>query len=82
MDGMSVDKLIDITNRAVADYGFRQAVLYGSADVAIKSGLSDREAAILKETVLELLAALPVPVQPQDIPTEQARLENHIRRAT
>ena len=82
MDGMSLDKLIDITNRAVADYGFRQAVLYGSADVAIKSGLSDREAAILKETVLELLAALPVPVQPQDIPTEQARLENHIRLAT
>jgi hypothetical protein len=82
MDGMSVDKLIDITNRAVADYGFRLAVLYGSADVAIKSGLSDREAAILKETVLELLAALPVPVQPQDIPTEQARLENHIRLAT
>ena len=82
MDGMSLDKLIDITNRAVADYGFRQAVLYGSADVAIKSGLSDREAAILKETVLELLAALPVPVQPQDIPAEQARLENHIRLAT
>ena len=82
MDGMSVDKLIDITNRAVADYGFRLAVLYGSADVAIKSGLSDREAVILKETVLELLAALPVPVQPQDIPTEQARLENHIRLAT
>ena len=79
---MSVDKLIEITNRAVADYGFRQAVLYGSADVAIKSGLSDREAAILKETVLELLAALPVPVQPQDIPAEQARLENHIRLAT
>ena len=82
MDGVSVDKLIDITNRAVADYGFRQAVLYGSADVAIKSGLSDREAAILKETVLELLAALPVPVQPQDIPTERARLENHIRLVT
>ena len=79
---MIVDKLIDIANRAVADYGFRQAVLYGSADVAVKSGLSDREAAILKETVLELLAALPVPVQPRDIPAEQARLENHIRRAT
>ena len=79
---MIVDKLIDIANRAVADYGFRQAVLYGSADVAVKSGLSDREAAVLKETVLELLAALPVPVQPQDIPAEQARLENHIRQAT
>ena len=79
---MIVDKLIDIANRSVADYGFRQAVLYGSADVAVKSGLSDREAAVLKETVLELLAALPVPVQPQDIPAEQARLENHIRQAT
>ena len=78
---MSVDKLIDIANRAVADYGFRQAVLYGSADVAMKSGLSDREAAILKETLLELLAALPVPVQPQDIPAEQARLEDRIRQA-
>ena len=79
---MIVDKLIDIANRAVADYGFRQAVLYGPADVAMKSGLSAEEAAILEGTLLELLAALPVPVQPQDIPAEQARLENHIRRAT
>ena len=76
-----MDKLIDIANRAVADYGFRQSVLYGSADVARMSGLSESEEAILQGSVLEWLAALPVPVQPQDIPAEQARLENHIRNA-
>ena len=35
----------------------------------------------MEETLLELLAALPVPVQPQDIPAEQARLEDRIRQA-
>ena len=73
--------LIEITNRAVADYGFRQAVLYGADDVARRSRFSAQEQAILQGTVLELLAALPVPVQPQDIPAEQARLEKAIREA-
>ena len=38
-----MDKVIEITNRAVADYGFRQAVLYGSADIAHRWGLTGPE---------------------------------------
>ena len=77
-----MDTLIEITKRAVADYGFRQAVLYGAEDVAQRSGFSQQEQAILEGTVLEQLASLPVPVQPQDIPREQVRLEALIRAAT
>ena len=76
-----MEKLIEITNRAVADYGFRQAVLYGFDDVARRSGFSQQEQAVFQGTVLELLAALPVPVQPQDLPAVQARLEKAIREA-
>ena len=76
-----MEKLIDIANRAVADYGFRQAVLYSAEDLARRSGLSDKETAVLQGTVLELLAQLPVPVQPEDIPAEQSRMERSIREA-
>ncbi len=76
-----MEKLIEITNRAVADYGFRQAVLYGADDFARRSGLSEEETAVLHGTVLELLAKLPVPIQPEDIPGEQAKLERSIREA-
>ena len=76
-----MDKVIEITNRAVADYGFRQAVLYGAQDIARRWGLTEQEQAMLEGTALELLAALPVPVPPADIPAEQARLEAQIRAA-
>ena len=76
-----MDKVIEITNRAVADYGFRQAVLYGAEDIARRWGLTEPEKAMLEDTVLELLAALPVPVPPADLPAEQARLEARIRAA-
>ena len=79
--GTRMEKLIEITNRAVADYGFRQAVLYGPEDVARRSGFTGQEQEILNNTVLALLAQLPVPVQPKDIPAEQARLEAQIRAA-
>ena len=74
-----MDKLIDISNRAVADYGFRQAVLYGATDIANKWSLSKDEAALLSGTVLTELRALPVPVQPADVSTEQARLAEIIK---
>ena len=75
-----MDKLIDIVNRAVADYGFRQAVLYGSAEIARRWLLSDAEAAILSGAVLSELSALPIPVQPADIPAQQARISDIVRR--
>jgi hypothetical protein len=74
-----VDKLIDIIDRAVADYGFRQAVLYGAQDVARRWVLSEQERSVLEGPVLEMLAALPIPVEPDDVPAEQARLTQAIR---
>ena len=75
-----MDKLIDIVNRAVADYGFRQAVLYGSAEIARRWLLTDAEAAILSGSVLSELSSLPIPVQPADIPAQQARISDIVRR--
>ena len=76
-----MDKLIEIANRAVADYGFRQAVLYGAEDIGRRAGFDKDEQAVLENTVLELLAALPIPVQPEDIPDEQSRMSSAIRAA-
>ncbi|PKB72079.1 MAG: hypothetical protein BZY87_02180 [SAR202 cluster bacterium Io17-Chloro-G6] len=75
-----MDKLIEIADRAVADYGFRQAVLYGADDVARRWALSDQEKSVLESTVLQRLGALPIPVQPEDVPGEQARLAQMIRK--
>jgi hypothetical protein len=74
-----MEKLIDIANRAVADYGFRQAVLYGSADIALKWSLTEEEAALLSGPILAELSALPIPVQPEDVSTEQARVSEIIK---
>lgn len=73
-----MDKLIDIANRAIADYGFRQAVLYGAVDIARKWELTEEEATLLSGAVLSELTALPIPVQPADIPAEQARVSGVI----
>ena len=76
-----MEKVIEISDRAVADYGFRQAVLYGADDVSRRWGLSDQERSVLESVVVEALNALPIPVQPADIPGEQARLADLIRQA-
>ncbi len=76
-----MEKVIEISDRAVADYGFRQAVLYGADDVSRRWGLSDQERSVLEGIVVEALSALPIPVQPADIPGEQARLAELIRQA-
>ena len=76
-----MEKLIDIAKRAVADYGFRQSVMYGAEDIAQRAGFSQQEQNILAGAVLEFLAALPIPVQPDDIPGEQLRLEEAIKAA-
>jgi len=76
-----MDKVIEIADRAVADYGFRQAVLYGADDVARRWELSDQETSVLETTVVQRLSVLPIPVQPEDVPGEQARLAEMIREA-
>lgn len=77
-----MDKIIEITNRAVADYGFRQAALYGSEDIARRWNLNEAEKNSLETTVIPLLAALPIPVEPDDVSHEQIRLANLIRPTT
>ena len=74
-----MEKIIDIANRAIADYGFRQAVIYGVADISAKWSLTDAAAALLSGPGVLALSALPIPVQPSDIPSEQARIEEIIR---
>ena len=76
-----MEKVIEIANRAVVDYGFRQAVLYGAEDIAQRWELSSEERKVLDGTVLDLLGALPIPVEPADIPGEQARITEQIRVA-
>ena len=76
-----MDKVIEIINRAVADYGFRQAVMYGAQDIGRRWGLTETQQAVLEGTAVDLLTALPIPVPPADIPAEQARLEAQIRAA-
>ena len=76
-----MDKVIEISNRAVADYGFRLAVLYGAADIAQRWELSEGQRALLETTALELLAALPNPVEPAQVATEQERVAAAIRAA-
>ena len=43
-----MDKVIEITNRAVADYGFRQAVMYGAQDVGRRWGLTEAEQKVVE----------------------------------
>ena len=74
-----MEKLIDIANRAVADYGFRQAVLYGAVDIARRWELTEEEAALLAGPVLAELSALPIPVPPAHISAEQARVSEMIK---
>ena len=69
-----MDALVDIANRAIADYGFRQMVLWSPDDVVERWDLSPVHAEVLRSSLLQALEALPVPVEPDDIPGEQTRL--------
>ncbi len=80
-DPADVDKVIEITDRAVADYGFRLATLYGTEDIARRWGLSAAGQALLEDTALELLAVLPNPVEPEEVAAEQERVAAAIRAA-
>lgn len=69
-----MDKLNEIAGQAIADYGFRQVALWSPDEVVARWGLSDPESDVLRSALHDALAALPVPVEPADIPAEQARL--------
>ncbi len=71
---MSQEALRNLIDQAVADYGYRLAVMWGTDDVATGIELTDQEAAILRSMIVPELKQLPNPVEPEDQPTVQARL--------
>ncbi|MDA1190037.1 MAG: hypothetical protein O2854_10260 [Chloroflexi bacterium] len=76
-----MEKLMDIVDKAIADYGFRQSVAYSPEDVAVTWGLTSQEAHILMRIVRPQLEILPVPVEPANQPKEHARFVLLIEQA-
>ena len=66
--------LVEIAGKAIADYGFRQVVLYSPDDVVAQWGLSSEEAGVLLGPVMDELDKLPIPVEPEDVAGETERL--------
>ncbi len=77
----TMSNLTEIVNHAIADYGFRQGVLWGAADVARQWQLSPQELSVLQDTLIPALEALPIPVEPANIPAEQERFAGLVRGA-
>lgn len=71
---MPSETLRSLIDRAVEDYGFRLALMWGVDDVIAASGLSVAEAEALRLRVVPELKQLPDPVEPADQPAVQARL--------
>ena len=69
-----METLRELIEMAVADYGFRLAVMWGPDDVIAMSSLTDEEASVLKRDLLPELKALPDPVEPADRPGVNSRL--------
>ena len=76
-----MEKLIEITNKAVADYGFRQIVQWSPEDIVAQWQLSTREAELLSGVIKDEMDRLPIPVEPTDVPGEQDRLAGVSRQA-
>ena len=76
-----MEKLIEISNKAVADYGFRQIVQWSPEDIVAQWQLSSREAELLSGVIKDELDRLPIPVEPPQVPHEQERVAGIIRRA-
>ncbi|MCE2486307.1 MAG: hypothetical protein J4F42_12390 [Desulfurellaceae bacterium] len=76
-----MEKLIEISNKAVADYGFRQIVQWSPDDIVAQWQLSDREAELLTGVIKDELDRLPIPVEPPQVLQEQERVAGVIRQA-
>ena len=63
-----------LAEKAIADYGFRQALLWGTDEVLASSELPPGEEAAVRGRLLAEIEALPVPVEPQERPAALARL--------
>ncbi len=73
--------LIAIADKAIEDYGFRQIVLWSPEDVAAEWALSLEEARVLEGPLRQALDAMPVPVEPVEIPEVRRRVAAVIEQA-
>ena len=76
-----MEALVEIASKAIADYGFRQVVLWSPEDVLAQWGLSESEAQVLRGPMRRALESMPVPVEPANIPDEQRRMAAMIENA-
>ncbi len=76
-----MEALVEIANKAIADYGFRQVVLWSPEDVLAQWGLSESEEQVLRGPMRRALESMPVPVEPANIPDEQRRIAGIIENA-
>lgn len=76
-----MDKLMEISKRAVEDYGFRQIALWSPDDLVDQWQLSPREAEVLKGPLNVQIEQLPVPVEPKDYTAVEERLNSLVREA-
>ena len=76
-----MSSLREISDRAVADFGFRQAVMWNPDDVAERWNLSDKEREVLNDVLGPELEALPNPVEPDDVPTQQTLVGGIVENA-
>ena len=71
---MSHQALQEIIGKAVADYGFRLAVMWGVDDVIAMSDLTETESEALRSQMVPALKDLPDPVEPSDRDEVRARI--------
>ena len=76
-----MDKLMEISKRAVEDYGFRQIALWSPDDLVDQWQLSPREGEVLKGPLKEQMEQLPIPVEPKDYSSVEDRLNALVREA-
>ena len=72
---MSKEDLMQITNKSIADYGFRQVVVWSPEDIIDSWGLDKAEAELLTTRIIPKLKDLPVPVEP----AEQEKVQNSFK---
>ena len=70
-----------LAEKAIADYGFRQALLWGTDEVLAAWPLDPAEAEAVRSRLLAPIAELPVPVEPGQRPAVLERLLQAIEPA-
>ncbi len=63
-----------LAEKAIADYGFRQALLWGTDEVLAAWALEPSESEAVRERMLAEVEQLPVPVEPAERPAVLTRL--------